>query len=173
MTPADRTQDEIVALLERLKEAFGVIVRKYRIPAEDAQDVVQDAVLAYLERREQITQPDRWLLATVRLKCCRYWRSHRRQLLSALDDALLAEVRDPSGVSEERSVLAQDLDRVLRRVSTRCQQLLRFRYGLDLRFKGVGAAMGLAPETAKRGTLRCLSALGRTLRAGGYDGAAS
>jgi len=170
VTPAELAQQEVVELLKRLQEALGVIVRKYRIPAEDAQDVVQEAILAYLERREQITQPERWLLATVRLMCCRYWRSRRRQLLWAIDEALLAEVPDPAGMPQDHLGLTQDLERVLRRSSERCQKLLRLRYGLDLKFRGVGAALGLEPETAKRGTLRCLSALGHSLRAAGYDG---
>jgi len=166
----DRVQDEVVALLQRLQEAIAVTLRKYRIPAEDAQDLVQDAVLALLERREQITQPEHWLLATVRLKCCRYWRSRRRRLLWAIDEALLAEVRDPAAPAQERMALTQDLDRVLRRSTERCQQLLRLRYGLDLKYRGVGAALGIETETAKRGTLRCLSALAHSLRAVGYDG---
>jgi DNA-directed RNA polymerase specialized sigma24 family protein len=49
-----------------------------RIPAQDAEDLLQDAVLVFWAKRDSIASPAPWLLATLRNRCLFYRRKRRR-----------------------------------------------------------------------------------------------
>src|ERR1700744_6655193 len=74
----------------RLKAAFA----RYRIPPQDNEDILQQALMALVHRGEGIRDPEAWLLGTVRNKCLLYWRGRRRVLFQGGDPAVLEGVAE-------------------------------------------------------------------------------
>lgn len=65
--------DEFVRGMEpHLKE----LLAQYRIPVEDAEDVLQQTLLALLYHWDRVHDPEDWLLTRLQLDCTGYW--HRR-----------------------------------------------------------------------------------------------
>ena len=60
---------------------------RYRIPREDAEDLMQQTLLAFLQKRDGIDCPDAWLLGAYRRECLMYLRRRQRRLYDVLDDA--------------------------------------------------------------------------------------
>ena len=76
-----RIQDELPQLVDRLESEFARLFTYFRIPAQDAEDLLQDALVLFITKRPQIVSPDAWLIGTLRYRCLLYWRKRRRRLL--------------------------------------------------------------------------------------------
>src|SRR5260370_415108 len=87
MTPArsmvDRDHSEwsadVTAVLEPVRPQLVKMLKAYRVPLPDSQDLVQDALLALVTRWEHVREPGLWLIGAVRNLCRKYVR---RQLSS-------------------------------------------------------------------------------------------
>src|SRR5436190_14233984 len=84
-----------VGTVERLLHEVGGQIQGvfsfFRIPPQDAEDLLQDALLALVAKATEIQSPELWLLQTLRNRCATYWRHRRRWIYEELDRALLAE----------------------------------------------------------------------------------
>lgn len=83
----NRREGEINALyfdkiLRRAEPKLKSLMVRYRIPPEDAEDVLQQALLAFLYNFEKIGGSEAWLLGHTKNRCLLYWREKRRQLYS-------------------------------------------------------------------------------------------
>ena len=78
--------DEFLRRMEpRLKRLLGT----YRIPPEDAEDVLQQTLLALLYQWDRVRDPECWLMGTLKRHCLMYWRNSRRRIYSAVDSTVL------------------------------------------------------------------------------------
>jgi DNA-directed RNA polymerase specialized sigma24 family protein len=68
----------LAGLLRRMAPALEAILRRFRIPPEDAEDVVQQVLLQYVRKRRKIQTPEAWLPGAVRHECRMYWRRRCR-----------------------------------------------------------------------------------------------
>src|SRR5258706_3495213 len=98
---ADSFEDFLKAVEPKLKRLLAY----HRIPSEDAEDILQQSLLALLYQWERVQVPERWLFGTVRRHCLMYWRAARRKICSAVDAAILgwlsgpvADPQEPRGV---------------------------------------------------------------------------
>jgi RNA polymerase sigma factor (sigma-70 family) len=140
------------------------LLAHYRIPREDAEDLLQTGLLALLYQWKQVRDPECWLFGTVKRRCLMYWRTHKRKIYTAVEPVLLERLSEPVAPAQERSDLRCDLESLIGRLSPRHRSLLR------LRFLGYGpeeTARKLGYRTASIGkvTKRCLAALTRELLA--------
>src|SRR5580692_8609926 len=71
--------DELSVVLRRLRPAIRRILARYRIPPQDAEDVVQTALMLAVMKWAEIVMPDLWLLGTLQNRCIMYWRVRRRE----------------------------------------------------------------------------------------------
>ncbi len=163
-----RIQDDLPQLVEKLASEFARLFTYFRIPAQDAEDLLQDALVLYITKRPQIVTPDAWLIGTLRYRCLLYWRKRRRRLLEAVDDALLQELSGSTSPRQENDDLARDLSGAIGRLPDRCKSLLRLRYGLGCDDPEVALRMGYSPTGIRKIAHRCLSALTHQMLAGGY-----
>ncbi len=67
---------------EKLYTEYGVLlraiaIRGYHIPPDDAEELVHDTFMAYLQRHTDIRNVKGWLSATVRNRCMNYLRDRR------------------------------------------------------------------------------------------------
>lgn len=154
--------DEFLRGVEpKLKRLLAV----YHIPSGDAEDVLQQAMLALLYQWDNVRDPECWLFGTVRRHCLMYWRTHRRRLYSAVDTALLEWLSRPVAPPQEQTELLCDLESLIERLPPRCRSLLRLRFRLGYEPPEVAAKLGYRESSIGKITTRCLAALSREMMA--------
>lgn len=124
----DLRADEVEDLLERLKPVLLGTLRSYRIPRQEAGDILQDAMVAFVRKRRQIDNPEAWFTITLRRQCLLFLRAKRRRVWDLMDEALLDQRADPSACDPRDRVERRDLERALAGVSPKCRGLLQLRY---------------------------------------------
>jgi RNA polymerase sigma factor (sigma-70 family) len=160
-----RDRFDVACLLEQLEPDVRRLLWRFHVPAEDAEDLLQDAVVSFLLRREEISTPEPWFLATLKNRCLQYWRRRRRSLLRAIDAGLLEEIGPTAAPEQERADLRRDLDGALGGLTPRCRKILKLRYGYEYTGPEIASQIGAREDTVRQATLRCLSALSRNLTA--------
>ncbi len=165
MTVAKNQESEpsLDNLLEDLQPRLRAVLAGFRIPYEDAEDLLQQAVLTLLVKRETIKDPGRWLVGTLRNRCRMYWRTHRKRLYESVDTAILESVAEPGEPPQVRRDLASDLNGVLRTLSPRCRSVLELRYGLGCDPAETAQRLGYQKSGIYKIVERCLGRLTRGL----------
>lgn len=152
---------------ERFLKAIGPKMKRVltanHIPIEDAEDVLQQALLALVYQWDSIRDPESWLLGTLRRHCLMYWRNHRRRLYSAVDSTLLEWLSQPVAPAQERSDLLYDLRHMIARLPARCRSLLELRFQLGFEPAEVARRLGYRDSSIGKVTNRCLAALAREM----------
>src|SRR5258706_13455803 len=103
MSALDQPQVEasLENLLRHVQPRLKVLFARYRIPPQDTEDIVQQALLALIYQRQEIRDPAAWMLGTIRNKCLLYWREQRRKLYDAVDAAVLEVMAEPTPPDQE------------------------------------------------------------------------
>ncbi len=148
-------------LLKRIEPRLKAVLGRHRIPPQDAEDLLQQALLAYLYKKESIHEPEAWLLGTLRNRCLMYWRSKRRKLYEAVDTSLLESIAEPRQPRQEAKDLSRDLDQLIGRLPEKCRNLLRLRYGLGCPAPEAAKRLGYRSSSIYKIMERCLAALTR------------
>lgn len=167
--PAER---DLESVLHAARPHLRTLLARQRIPPEDAEDLLQQTLLALVYQWRNVRDPEAWLVGTVRNQCRSYWRRKRRVLYEAVDAAMLEWLAAPQPSPQERRDLWRDLEATLERLPPRCRCLLRLRYQLGYEPREVAARMGYSPLSIGKITQRCLDELARRLvtAEGGADG---
>lgn len=168
MYPKDqhRGEETLDELLVRLRPRFRQVLARFRIPAQDAEDILQEALVAAVHKWQEIQDPEAWLMVTLRNRCLIYWRKRRDSVMSTVDQTILELMSKPQEPPQSRKELLWDLDTLLEGVPDRCRDLLRLRYRLGLSSAEAASRLGLRADSARKATQRCLAALTRKLFAG-------
>lgn len=174
--------DDLPPYLARLEPRFHSMLRHFRIPPADGEDLLQTIALLALLHWEQIRQPAPWLLGTLRKRCLLY---HRNRRLAARRQ-LRIEDRRPSGHRDDAGAPSRspmpplpalpaprepleariDVDRLLRAMPARHRLVLTARYRLGLADGEVAEATGLAVGSVRKVIQRALADV-RSAAAGG------
>jgi RNA polymerase sigma factor (sigma-70 family) len=156
-------------LLRQVRPHLDRTLFRYRIPAQDAEDILQETLLLLVMKWDTIHTPVAWFRATFRNRCIVYWRRQRRSLVDLVDTTLLELVADSATSAAALHQLEVDLESVLERLPPRCRALLRLRYGLGFSAAEVGQKLGYSPTSVPKLTQRCLSRLTRQLAGLGIE----
>jgi RNA polymerase sigma-70 factor (ECF subfamily) len=168
--PASANNSEWVEdLLRRVEPRLLGLFSRYRVPTQDAEDLLQEALLALVAKPDAIRCPESWLLGTLRNRCLLYWRKRRRRLYETVDATILELVASPETPAQERADVSSDLKNLISRLPERCRSIFRLRYGLGCGGSEVAAQLGYQESSIRKVTLRCLSALSRQLTASGLS----
>lgn len=164
----DRAREErsLEELLKGLEPRFRMIFARFRIPQQDTEDLLQQALLTYVRKRDAVRDPESWLLGTLRNRCLKYWRSRRRRLYTAVDGALLESVAEGGSSQQERAELRHDLASALERIRPRCRSILGLRYGLGCAPRETARRLGYKESSIYKLVERCLAALSTQLLEG-------
>lgn len=162
--PADSFDDFLKRVEPRLKRLLST----YRIPTDDAEDVLQQTLLALLYQWDRVRDPECWLLGTLRRNCLMYWRTNRRKIYSSVDTSLLEWLSEPVAPSQERTDLLSDLENLIGRLPSRCRSLLQLRFRLGYEPPEIAERLGYRASSIGKITTRCLAALSRELLAAGF-----
>ena len=161
-------REELPALCERLRPCLRRILRRHQIPAEDAEDLVQTALLLAVARWHEIRCPEVWLLGTLQNRCILYWRERR------LNEARYVELGEwrpqfaIEPIQDHRDRLA-DLDRACRTLPAGQRKLLALRYHLGFSPGETARALGLAPGSVRKTANRACELLRRQVRRRGVE----
>ena len=159
--------EDLTELIGSVKSSATRVCRRYSIPPQDAEDLMQQTLVALIDRRDQIKNPEAWLVGTLRNQCLMYWRRRRRRLYQAVDSSILEELASPAEPEQGNVDLEHDLARVLSRLPSRCRSVLELRYGLGCMPKETAQRLGYRSSSIYKILERCLAALTRTLTASG------
>jgi RNA polymerase sigma-70 factor (ECF subfamily) len=159
--------DWVEDVLRRVEPRLLGLFSHYRVPAQDAEDLLQEALLALVAKPDAIRCPETWLLGTLRNRCLLYWRKRRRRLYETVDTTILELVASPGAPDQERGDVSADLRSLISKLPERCRSIFRLRYGLGCAGPEVAAQLGYQQSSIRKVTLRCLSALSRQLTASG------
>ena len=100
-------------LLRRLRPRLKQVLSRYRVPAHDAEDLIQEALISTIQKWDTIQDPEAWLLVTLRNRCVVYWRKRRSSLYNSVDTAILELLSEPVAAPQERQELLWDLNQLL------------------------------------------------------------
>lgn len=158
----DAPGDPLADLLARLRPRLVAIMAAYKIPPPDAEDLVQEALLAFVSRQAEIRSPENYLLGILRHHCAahvrqRYKERHILQVDTTTLEAL-AGAAPPIHESLDRRL---DLATLLDTLPTGqvCVLLLRF---LGFGHDEIGAACRRAGPTVRRVSTRAIAKLQAT-----------
>lgn len=153
--------------LKQVRPRLKVLFARYRVPPQDTEDILQQALLALVNQWKTVRDPEAWLLGTIRNKCLVYWRDRRRKLYDAVDSTVLEWVAEPHVPAQQSVELRYDLQSMIDRLPDRCRSLLRLRYHLGYEPPELAERLGYRTSSISKVTNRCLAALTRQLVAEG------
>ncbi len=165
-------KEPIDQLLRRLRPRLKQVLSRYRVPAHDAEDLVQEALVATVQKWNEIQDPEAWIVVTLRNRCVVYWRKRRNSLYNAVDTVILELLTEPVAAPQERAELLWDLNDLMEDLPPRCRKLLRLRYGLGYDSSEVAEQMGYHPSSVRKVARRCMAALTYQMVARGFSKAA-
>lgn len=148
-------------LLPRVRPRLKAILGRYRIPAEDADDLVQEALLCTLRRWQEIKAPEGWLLGVFDRMCRSYWSKRRRSRVECVENLELERLAGVVPAPQIARECAVDVTRLLASLPPRAAAVLWLRYGEGMVSVEVAAALGY-----RSGSVRTVSsrAIGRLLK---------
>jgi RNA polymerase sigma factor (sigma-70 family) len=150
-------------LLRELQPRFKAVFARFRIPEQDSEDLLQQALLTYVRKRHTVRDPAAWLVGTLRNRCLKYWRARRRSLYTAVDSAILESVVSGGVPDQERVDMRRDLRGALGRLRPSCRSILGLRYGLGCKPRETARRLGYKESSIYKLVERCLAALSSQL----------
>jgi RNA polymerase sigma factor (sigma-70 family) len=162
-----RDEVELELFLHQVRPRLKSLFARFRVPPQDTEDILQQALLALIYQLKSVRDPEAWLLGTLKNRCRLYWRDRRRKLYEVMDAAVLDWVAEPSAPEQEHADLVRDLSTVIGRLPERCRSVLMLRYRLGYDSAEIAERLGYSPTSMSKITTRCLAALTRQLTAAG------
>jgi RNA polymerase sigma-70 factor (ECF subfamily) len=152
-------RDELRQLLERLRPRMRALFARFHVPAQETEDLLQQALLALVVKWESIECREAWLLGALRKHCLLYWRRRRRALYQAVEVGVLERLSSPVVPEQERREMAHDVGRMLDDLPQRCRRVLRLRYLDGLTPPEVADRLGYRRSSIGKVTARCMAHL--------------
>lgn len=146
-------------LLRQIRPTALKILARHKIPAQDAEDLLQDTFLAFVERQGEVRDPAAWLQGTLRNRCRLYWRWRRHHRFVCLDKAMEAVLGRNEPPTQEQVERRRDVERVIQDVSAVCREAIELRYFEGLSFEDTARHLGYRPSGIHKVIQRCLAAL--------------
>lgn len=159
---------DLEKLLERCRPQLSRVLFRFRIPQQDAEDLLQETFLILISKWDSVRTPEAWLVATLRNRCILYWRRQRARLDEAMDQALLELLAEAEPPPQEKSDLRCDLALALSRLEPRQRSLLKLRFGWGCTSQEAGDRLGHQAANVRKMTQRSIARLNAHLTAHGF-----
>jgi RNA polymerase sigma factor (sigma-70 family) len=149
--PTDETEFEALYL------QYGVLlrtiaIRRYHVPPDDAEALVHDTFIAYLERHTVIRELKPWLMGAVGNSCKHYWRDRKRE-------APMPETMDetPAGTADEADEWAWRISvgAAVARLGEKCRETLRGYYWREESNERIAASLSTSPGYVRQLLVSC------------------
>lgn len=156
---------EIEDLLRRLRPRLKHVLASFRIPYADAEDLLQDVLVAAFCKWDSIHNKDAWLVGALRNTCAVYWKRQRRNRIDGVEIEMLETLSEPLPPAQERNELLWDLDAAAASLCRRHLTVLRLRFGLGLSTDEIAQRTGYNHSSIRKLTCRSVARLQRELNA--------
>ena len=163
LRPSTTPGDGLEKLLARLDARLRSILGQYRIPHQDAEDLLQDAFVLLIRNEERLRDPEAYLLTTLQYRCRMYWRNRGRQRHETVASDLLEDLAGGQAPSQESAALQHDLSRLLADLPPRPRRLIHLRYGLGYTAREVAEQLGTSPDSIRQQSTHARSLFVRCL----------
>jgi RNA polymerase sigma factor (sigma-70 family) len=150
-------EEQFVQLYEKnVGVLVAVAIRKFQVPADDAEALAHEVFLSYLKRKDDIRDLHKWLLGAICNASRYYWRQHGRNI-EQLDTELAVERPDPAS----RNILEIMFSRIaageaLAGLSPRYQYILRLRYFEGYSINEIAEHLGVTAKYTQKLVTKCL-----------------
>lgn len=165
--PAERSetvQESLAELFLRLRPCLRQTAARFRIPADEADDLIQDAALALVRSWSRVEFPEAWLRGALQHLCFLYHRTRRRRPLEFLDLALLEALVPAQRPAQEEAEIAWDLACWSASLSPMFRRLLQLRYVLGWTDREIAARLGYQPDSVRKLRARALKQMRGAVR---------
>lgn len=154
-----REELSLEELLIAIQPRIRVLFARYRVPVEEGEDILQQALLALVIHGERVFNREAWLLGTLRKRSLLYWRRQRKALHEAVDPQLLELLAPSIQPPQEHDDLRRDLERLIGGLPLRCRRFFHLRYREGVRFQEIGFRLGYRQVSVGKLSGRCMSQL--------------
>lgn len=171
MEPTDRISAGVSSLrdsrgapsTELLKKLRRIVIFGFHIPPQDADDVLQEALLHFIrERRHRAVVTDGLLVIITRRRCLDYWRD--RNAWRAQASPRDVETLDDEGAMARRLYYGACIAQAWPGISPGCRQILTNRFSRPNSTEDLAEQLGRNPDTVRRFISRCLKRLRARLK---------
>jgi len=134
----------------------SVAVRKFQVPAGDAEALAHDVLLSYLRRADEIRDLHHWLIGAICNASRYYWRQRGRNV-EQLDTDVAAARPDPRSsnvLTDLPNSIA--LEEVLERMPPRWARILRLRYLEGYAIKELAELEGVTSKYMQKLVAKCI-----------------
>jgi len=134
----------------------SLAVRKFQVPAVDAEALAHEVFLSYLRHADEVRDLHHWLIGAICNASRYYWRKHGRNV-EQLDTEVAAERPDP----RSRDVLTDlpnsiAIAEVLEAMPPRWAHILRLRYFEGYSIKEIAEQQGVTSKYMQKLVAKCL-----------------
>jgi len=77
-----RDEEVLTRAFEQARPRLRALLKLYRVAPEDAEDLLQEAILALWRKRSAVEDFEAWLVSAARVECLRHRRRVVRQIRS-------------------------------------------------------------------------------------------
>jgi len=167
LNPGSASLEELIAITRpQLRKIFA----SYQVPASDADDIVQEALIVTLRKWPIIRNKTSWLVMVVRLKCASFWRNRRANRLQAVDQDFLEALAPALPPAQERGEMFMDLERLAVGLSPKQRSLLALRYLEGYSTRECAALLGYDFSSVRKVSSRALAKILAALAASYFGG---
>lgn len=155
--PCGFDEDDFAQLYTKnIDTLIAVAVRKFQVPAVDAEALAHEVFLSYLKRKDEIRELHKWLVGAICNASRYYWRQHGRNI-EQLDPESAAIRPDPASTNNPETLLARiAAGEALAGLSPRYQHILRLRYFEGYSIKEIAEYLGVTAKYAQKLVTKCL-----------------
>ena len=156
----DQRGQQIAECMRQARPRLQALFRSHRCSHEDAEDILQEALLVLVRRWDEIEEPQYFVVGVVRrqiLSLLRRRRSHREV---SVDEASLEQIdggEDPQALADSR----HDVRALLSVLPARGGQIVEMRYGEGLSSREIAAELSYAVSSVRKIAARHLHRLRR------------
>jgi RNA polymerase sigma factor (sigma-70 family) len=161
--PPPLARGEIEDLLRRLRPRLRQILASFRVPLADAEDLLQDVLVAAFCKWDSIHSKEAWVIGTLRNTCAVYWKRQRRNRVDGVAAETLESLSEPQPPAQARDELLWDIDAAAESLCRRHRTVLWLRFGLGFSTAEIAASTGYNCSSIRKLTCRSVARLQREL----------
>ena len=145
---------ELESLIEAMRPRLRHVLSYHSIPPSDAEDLLQETLLAACLKWDTIAIKDAFILGVLRRKCLEYWRKRRSDPLHKSDGEVLTTMAAPPSSVQAHEEMRRDLRTLIRTLPPKYRAMIWLRYGLGLDHNEVADRLGMQRTSVRKLTSR-------------------
>jgi RNA polymerase sigma factor (sigma-70 family) len=165
--PPPEEDDSLEAVLPRMRGRLKHVLALFHVPAQDAEDVLQEAFLVAARKWDEVRNKEAWLIGTLRYKCFLYWKRQNNGRMEPYDLADLERLCEPIPPVQERAERRIDLGTLTQDLSSHHRKALWLRFGYGLTHEEIASRLGYCASSIRKMTGRSLARIKKGMA--GFD----